>query len=534
MNRSFTQWDHEKFAAALPKEVDRRLSVPDAGLSSAPTSQRVFDQFVAVGPTRHHDKCLIAAYPATEIFDTPLAHLLDYCLPTGSGRDGLRTIDYWILDEFVFQLNFPTGVIYGVCVHVRATELSALSFLKRKIAKRTAICFCLLTPLPTFSTHFNFLRHLTLVAMGKSAALTAAPADDFPLPKPFPDLRLSNGFGTYKSMTFADGFHGGLAWYYRQSPLVPPAVSLPDCPLNFPETAAIESRSCIAWAALDTLFSLLSPKDVLTVVACLLLDGQVLVLGDCLQEVSMTVFALTILVRPFELAGPVVPILPNEPSFLQLLNSPGPFLIGCVLTGALREFSFVDSALFVELDKRRVCFTGCQFPEFPGAASVASSLRALLGHRRNVTGGHPFGFPPKLPHLLGHKLAFPERIPEQIIEKIQAPFAQVTSDLLECFFVTVLSVGNRAVTVFNRELFIVTIPPLEQPFFNLFVESLPFQLYVEQRIRVFLVARGQEWENKPPASSQRRPRAGTLQKGRPRTKSINRMPNFSLVGPDSD
>jgi hypothetical protein len=528
MHSSIFNWDHEKFAATLLKEVDRRRTVSSPALSLAPMAQHIFEQFLAVGPTRHHDKRLLAAYPATEIFSTPIEHLFDYCLPTDASRNGLRPIDHWIVDEFVFQLNYPTGLIYGVCIHVRATDLHFLSFLKRKTVKRSVVCFCLLTSLPTFSAHFNFLRHLIVVATGKSPPLTRGLPSDPPMPRPLHDLRLSHGFGAYKSMILADGFHWDLAWYYRQS--LESSAVIPDCPITFPAAAAIESRQCIAWAALDTLFSILSPKDILTVMACLLLDGQVLVLGDSLQEISMTVLAFACLIRPFELAGPVVPILPNEPSFLQLLNSPAPFLIGCVLTGALREFSFVDSALFVELDKHRVCFTGSVLPEFPNCASVLSSLKAVISNRRNAAGGHQSGFPSKLPHLLGHKLAFPEHTVEQILGIVQAPLVHVTSDLIVCFFVTDLSAGDQGVTVFNRQLFIASMPPAQLPFFNLFVESMPFQLYIEKRIRAFAVERGHEFQQE----AQRRPRAGTLQRGRPRTKSINRMPSFSLIGPDSD
>jgi hypothetical protein len=74
-----------------------------------------------------------------------------------------------------------------------------------------------------------------------------------------------------------------------------------------------------------------------------------------------------------------------------LLNSPSPFLIGDVLTGALRTFPFVDTALLVQIDTKRVGLSGAEFPQFPRLAQVTAGIRSLLGHHRNREGGNPFG-----------------------------------------------------------------------------------------------------------------------------------------------
>jgi hypothetical protein len=528
-------WDHEKFASSLTKELSRRRNTFNVPVFSPRSSGRLFEQFLVFGPTAEHEARLLAAYPAMHVFETPISQFMDYCFPTGPSRENLRTWDKdWILDQFVFQLNYSTGVIYGVCLHVRGTNLAPLPFLNKKVVKRTAIAFCLLTSLPVFSVHFTFLTHLATVAMTKSRASSA----DSPMPvpwrnvKPLPNLTIQGGFGRDSSFPLFPALPTEVAWYYEQSPALRTSVSLANFSLEFPDDAAIANGSSVMWAALDTLFSLLSPPDILTVAACLLLDGQVLVLGDSLQEISMTVFALTCLIRPFEFAGTVIPVLPSGPSYLQLLNSPSPFLIGCVLTGALREFSFVDTALFVELDKHRVCPMGATFPQFPGFAQLSTGIKSVIATRKNTTGTHPFEFPRRLVDRLGHKVAFNAGVAEQILGIIQSPLSQITSDLLVCFFVTDLSEGDQAVTLFNHELFVATVPPPDIPFFNMLFDSMTFQLYVEKRIHEFAKERGTSISEVPAAVP--RPGAHVLQRGRPRTKSINRMPSFSIDGPDSD
>jgi hypothetical protein len=332
-------------------------------------------------------------------------------------------------------------------------------------------------------------------------------------------------------LDFVPAFIDELAWYYRQGSGVPPSVSLSNFNLELPDSATLENRSLVMWAAIDTLFSLLPPSDILTVVSSLLLDGQVLVLGNSLQEITMTVFALISLIQPFEFAGTIIPILPIGQSYLQLLNSPAPFLIGCVLTPALKEFAFVDTALFVELDKHKVSFSETEFPKFPAFDQVAAGMKSILGQRRNTEGGHPFGFPQQLPRILGHKIALRTGVAEQLVAIIQGPLGQITSDLLPMFFVTDLSAVDEGVTVFNRELFIATVNPGDLGFFMLLFDSMTFQMYVEKRIHEFAQERGRM---KAEVLEPKKAVAGGLQRGRPRTRSINRIPTFSRDGPDSD
>jgi hypothetical protein len=533
-------WDHEKFAVSLRKEIDRRKVVRDLPISSGRSSNRLFDQFLMFGPTVNSDLALLAAYPAVQIFETTMAQFMDYCFPTGPSRANLRKCDKErIIDQFVFQLNYSTGVVYGICLHAQGAAL--LPYLKKKGSAKMAVALCLLTSVPAFSAHISFLTHLASVAMGNEppAHQKWPEAPVFPGLKAVENLKIESLFGWEPSVTFAAGFGTEIAWYYHQPPGLQASLSAED----FGPMAEGADMGGAMWGALDTLFSVLMPKDILTSVACLLLDGQVLVLGDSLQEITMTVLGLICLIRPFEFAGTVVPIIPSTPGHLQLLNSPSPFLIGCVLTGALREFSFVDTALFIELDKHRVVFSGGQLPRFPGASQVTSGIHSLLSCRRNTEGGSPFGFPQQMHRRQGHKLAFPLRVAEQILAIVQAPLGQITSDLLVCFFVTDLSADDEGITVFNRELFIATVPASDQAFFNMLFDSMSFQLYVEKRIHDFEKERGKSQPERPipvaatekvEVAPPRKVPPGVLIRGRPRTKSISRMPSFTVDGPESD
>jgi hypothetical protein len=253
----------------------------------------------------------------------------------------------------------------------------------------------------------------------------------------------------------------------------------PDCTIVAPPRS-VPPNTLLLWASLQTLFSLLSPREVLTVVGALMLDGQVLVIGTCLHEITMTVIALQCLLRPFEFSGFVVPLLPNTQSHLAVLNSPIPFLIGCVRTPAFTEYSFLDTCLFVALDEKRKVAPSPALPRFPDRGQVTRRLRAFMEDHSD--GMHPYGPPPAFARQLGHRVSFGEDVPEQVVEIVQSPFATIAADAFVCFFVTDLS---ASVTVFNKELFIATVIPENLQFFQMLLESMTFQTYIEKRIAGF-------------------------------------------------
>jgi hypothetical protein len=481
-------WNHEKFQETLAREIAQRKQFALAEDSAVPISMshHMFDQFLIVGPTSQRTSEILAAFPPVELYDFPVSRAVDYCLPTDCHRRSLRRqYDELFQDQFIFRLA-PT--VYGFCVHVRQTSRIRFHFLNAHPSQRVVLSFCILTSNPAASVHFPLLIHLARLAVGLDAS--AGRRWDTPIElrgTPIPKLCFREKVGQHRRIRLEPEFTADLVWFYFDGRS--DSVSFgPGCEIATPPRSA-QPNSLLLWASLQTLFSLLSLKEILTVVGALMLDGQVLVIGNCLEEITMTVLALQCLLRPFEFSGIVVPLLPNTESHLTVLNTPIPFLIGCVRASAISEYQFIDTCLFVELGEKRTAAPGSALPPFPDLASVAGELRGFLAG--NSAGLHPYGPPPGFSRQLGHRVSFGEEVPERIVEIVQSPFALITSDRLACFFVTDLSAADIGVTVFNKELFIATVALENLRFFQMLLDSMTFRTYVEKRITGFARERAQ-------------------------------------------
>jgi hypothetical protein len=446
-------WDHEKFAANLCRRVAIRRHISSFSSASTLPNTRPFDQLLILGPTRHHSLNVLSAFPAVELFDTSVSDIARYCYPTGNYRDYLRAYSHQpISDQFSFKIANRTGHIYGVCVHACARRSGAFGYLPRTESSKVFFCLCILTSVPTFSEHFGFLARLVQRLCGKEENWVGEvePPEEIPDGQPLLHLRVQNGFGVYSRMTLPKGFVADVFSCYSRY-CAPPR------------------GNPVLRASLDTLFSVFSIEDILAVLSVILLDGQVVVCGTSLQEITMTVYALTSVIRPIEFAGPVIPLIPNSPSCLQILQSPTPFVIGCVATDDLGECELDKGVVIMDTDKRKVT-DAHGFPRFPNEETVAKQLQAALADAKEMG-----RMPDPVRKLLRHSVAFSTENVEEIARILRQPFAVMMSDELDGFFVTDLSAAEEGVTVFNGELFRAIIPPENAEFFQALMEAMTFQ-----------------------------------------------------------
>jgi hypothetical protein len=246
--------------------------------------------------------------------------------------------------------------------------------------------------------------------------------------------------------------------------------------------------SCILYYVLDTLLSLLPLEDIVRLVAAVLLDGQILVVGSSLKEVSHCVLALQLLARPFTFCGPVIPILPSSPLFLRLLDSPTPFLIGVAPTPELREVQFLESCIFVHLDRQ---FVGpSATPCYPRQKGVLQKVQRLLAREKSQM-PHPFGFPTVFRLHANHKFSFSQTTSDLVAAAFGDPLTQLFGDEVCGFFVTDNTTRRKegGVTVFNAELFLAQSNPDDYPFLKEFLESQNFEMYIAAKMTQFLAAK---------------------------------------------
>ncbi|KAG6597867.1 DENN domain-containing protein 5A [Phytophthora cinnamomi] len=93
----------------------------------------------------------------------------------------------------------------------------------------------------------------------------------------------------------------------------------------------------------------LAPDKVVEIMAYLLLEKQVVIMGDSPAKVSAVCTALLLLLAPFQWQSTYIPLLPA--GLLDFLHSPVPFLAGCHLLNETSEWSDV---CFYDIDRDRI------------------------------------------------------------------------------------------------------------------------------------------------------------------------------------
>lgn len=183
----------------------------------------------------------------------------------------------------------------------------------------------------------------------------------------------------------------------------------------------------ILYCVRDTLFSPLSHDIIIKVAGAIIIDGQVLVIGSSLHEVTSTVLELQLLARPFTFCGPVIPILPSVRSFLSLLDSPNSFLIGVALSPELRELTFLDSSIFVNLDRHEI---SCgSFPVHPNEEGVIHLIGNLITKEKSHI-WHPFAYTALFMPDDTHKFCFFTTTMDLIASALGQPLVHLFSEFV--------------------------------------------------------------------------------------------------------
>jgi hypothetical protein len=257
-----------------------------------------------------------------------------------------------------------------------------------------------------------------------------------------------------------------------------------------------------------------------------MLDAQAIIIGTSLQQVTHVVLALKMLLRPFNFCGPVIPILPSFQSFMQLLDSPTPFIIGVAPSPALQKLLFLDTSIFVDLDKATI--STATFHVYPREASLVSALHKVISKEKSDV-PHPFGYPLVFRKIRNHARCFSPMTDDLIARLIREPLIQLITDAAYGFFVTDLAGAERGkgVTVFNTELFLAQVLPESRDFFEHLVASQNFDLFIRSRITEYLESRGETGRivNLGPSSSTARLEI----QPRRRCRSIDAVP-LELLG----
>ncbi|KAH0789169.1 uDENN domain containing protein [Histomonas meleagridis] len=515
------RWNNEKFEKTFEQDIKLRKGVVFESKQQREIANSLFDQFLLIGvpPNSSTSPTILAAFPPFVNPNFSLSNVIQFCFPSGTKRHNLvKSNDRTIQDEFIFQMTSETHTIYGVCVHVLCTKKqSELPFYISKKTKQNSFCFCLLTRVPSFGPHFAFLTFLALTTFGKIPINNSLPSSIplmIPISDPIDGLDLSGQFGYHPSIKIPHYFEIEIAKYFNtkiSSPMISFHKNL-EC--VFPLEETLNGKSAL-YASLDTLFSLLSPIDIIRLVNGLLLDGQILVIGSILHEVSMCIYALQEIIAPFKFFGTIIPILPSNDNFFELINLPTPFLIGVAPYPKLKTVTFLESIIFVNLDKGTISDTK-SYPTYPQTEKIISNLSKLLSQHKCVEQSLSNGAPSIFLKVLNHRYRFTPNTSDAICQTILRPFAKYFTEQLCGFFVTDTTTDENGITIFNQELFLAHVPSRERDFYDNLVNSQTFRMYVENRIIEFQEKRGIHLSTKADPSFVQVPEA----KGVMRTKAL--------------
>ncbi|KAK8897172.1 hypothetical protein M9Y10_015106 [Tritrichomonas musculus] len=415
-------WDFRKFEAVMEKEISNRKMLGNLSSTSKYSELGIMDQFFIFGISPIKQKqprpTILAAFPPFIQSSIPVENVLSLSMPNWDmsssnskhkfsnmfplfsiDKNGTPSCENGIIDEFVFQYNAGETKMYGVCAHIqpsKANRNASLPFFASDMTKRTIFCMCLISKLPIFNAHFTFLNYLAGLSSGTVLSLSTNTSLVNSLENSYENnyennyrvehemqndtliegLDLCGGFGQDPNINIPEEFQAKIFEYYSKTMYSSPSKLAPGYNIHYPPPSTPTAK-LLLWAALDTLFSVLAVDDILELLTALILDAQVLIIGSSMQEVSMTVYGLSSLLTPFNYCGIVMPIIPNNDDYLDLLSSPTPYIFGMPNIPKLKKMSFLESTYIVNLDKHKVPPVNF-FPKYPNFDNVVKKINELI------------------------------------------------------------------------------------------------------------------------------------------------------------
>ncbi|KAK8858300.1 hypothetical protein M9Y10_013402 [Tritrichomonas musculus] len=474
---------------------------------------KMFEQFLILGAppsfeTKNPEPVILSSYPRVSISSRPdneVKMLISFCFPNGFfqiRRDatGLRTI----LSEFVFFLKEESDTLYGICLHFRGND--NLFFATEKNLDYP-FCYCLLTTTPFFSSHFTFLSYFSLLMVDRIRPLPHINNSDMEVLLPaineklFASLELDEQFSeiaVYPGIKATQAMRDELSFYYSLPTKIKDRKVYPKIPLSSKITLFLplhlSKNQCLAYSSFHTLFNLLKIPDIVTIYTALLLEMHIVFISRRdLHLLTMSLIAILSLLKPFKTrAMTILPILPSRKDFLQILDSPVPYIIGTAS-------STKDADLIVNIDSFEV-IANTRIPSLPNRNNLIKKLTAIIHDNQQVCSVpqkrfsispndnssnkqlnkeyldfiaryNPYNFPVIYISLMKLTFIFPPTIIELIIDAFRSNIIPYMSETIHGCFVTDATDPSNPVTVCNNGLFLCQVPNRDREFYEKFIQT---------------------------------------------------------------
>lgn len=525
----------------------KRLSFSSQDVKPIIESVKMFEHFYIFGappdPSYPLEPTLLTAFPSTSksLIQTEsfLNQLKSFSFPSGLYK--ITEFTQVLLHEFVFYLS--TGVCektYGICVHFTAPANNS-PFFATRYSRNYPFCICFLSEVPFLASHFQFASFIALYLSGvQKPLITSKERKRMPLPiqgfcpKPLILDRNYPSFAVFKGFSIPKTLYDLILYFYSlPSPIVPMQAhySLPipnensdsntkqpfKRERNFSEYSHIvlsndmslfipyqfSQTQCLTYPTFHAFFSHLSPSSIVKIYTSILLERSVLFVSKDLQLASFSVIASTSLIAPFITQATVMPILPNDSRFQDILQSPVPYVAGSTKSNE-------NADVVVNLDENLIIFPE-SLPKLPRHDDLVKKLEKVLSsasntilvpskYNRSFFGGQSinpqyeefmnsanlYAFPKVFSHYSSLKYVMTPFVIEDILSLFAEFFPPSLTETLQSCFVTDTTDLDNPITVINKDLLNSIVPEEESEFYKIFTSTQIFTDFSERKIDLFM------------------------------------------------
>ena len=371
------------------------MSYPKLIKEEKPAERRLVEHFLILGAP-YSDYSEIVPFPEIlNIFPyaplllepTGIHQLTSFCYPQGlhplSEKEKKKKDP--ILDFFIFRIGGTDIPYYGVCAKVQVKCFKKLPFFATSSSSNFPFIFCIVTSIPIFSTHFQFLSFIANSLFSRKTIKLVLPGvEELPVQKgaTLPSLDTKNGIGTCPKINPSKTFFKQVNLYRSinqntKEPLIFPITDR----INLSVPIVSQEAKTIAQCCLDLLFSLLPVTDIISIYASALVGNYVIFKSSNPRYVSFCVLGLCSLIFPFPLHMPILPIIPNDPKFIRILNSPVPYIAGVLDSADLDDIEIDATATIINLDE---CVIENQVPiDVPYKEDQIKYITTILEEEKN-------------------------------------------------------------------------------------------------------------------------------------------------------
>lgn len=483
-------------------------------------ARNMLEHFLIVGAppvekgTKVTDPKIITIFPASPLAMSPddMNMLTLHCFPNGFGKlkEKEQKKKNPLLELYTFRLGGQSCTFYG-CVAKFKVMTNPIPWFASEVSIKYPFAFCIISSIPILSSHFQFLYFL-VNAYHKP--------NEFKFNKtmlshkPFhvirgetlPDLLRMNGCGVWPGITPKIHFLNQVNLYRSISIKRYNKQAFPVLSTLFVHVpAAASDINLIAACCLDVLFSYLSIPDIVNLFTYALLGNYIMFQADDARLLSSSVLALRAILSPFPFQTPLIPYVINDDRFIGLLNSPVPYIAGVFKNTDLSEIEIGDQAVYVDLENGKV--KGPKVIRLPNRDGLIKRLKDIIREASETItvpqkaikksffssptwnqnyytffkNLDKYTMPPAFMSNHYQKYIFDQATVEKVMFAFTSHVAPEVADLIKPCFVTDTTDIDRPCTVFNRTLFLDSIPKDSKAFYTLFSQTHAFAGFCDKK-----------------------------------------------------